>query len=127
MLRQALATKPSTFAIMVGAIVLIACSLVRVAGQPLVANIPIVAAVSTLLVFLLPGAVAGIIAPRSFFWDGAILGAIAAVFVTLQSFQFHLPNWSSMILYETIDLLASASIPLCMVGALGGGFVSWRR
>jgi len=91
MLRHALATRPSIFALMVGAIVLIACTLARLAGQPLVANMPVVAAVSTLLIFLIPGAVAGIIAPCSFFWDGAILGLIAAAFVTLQSFQFYRP------------------------------------
>jgi hypothetical protein len=88
---------------------------------------PVVAAVSTLLIFLIPGAVAGIIAPRSFFWDGAILGMIAAAFVTLQSFQFYRPDWSSIILYQAIGLWACVSVPLCIVGALGGRFVSWRR
>jgi hypothetical protein len=127
MLRHALATKPSVLALMVGAIVLIACSLARVAGQPLVANMPVVAAVSTLLIFLIPGAVAGVIAPRSFFWDGVILGTIGAAFVTLQSFQFRSPNWSSIVLYEAIGVLACVSVPSSIVGALGGRFVSRRR
>jgi hypothetical protein len=127
MLRHALATRPSIFALMAGAIVLIACSLARVAGQPLVVNMPVVAAVSTLLVFLIPGAVAGVIAPRSFFWDGLILGMIAAAFVTLQSSQFRMPNWSSIILYEAIGAWSCVSVPSSIVGTLGGRFVSWRR
>jgi hypothetical protein len=127
MLRDALVAKPSISALMVAAIVLIACSLARVAGQPLVDNVPIVAAVLTFLVFLIPGAVAGLIAPRSFLWDGLILGMIAAGFVTLQSFQFRLPNWSSILLYEAIGMLACLSVPLCIAGALGGRFVSRRR
>jgi hypothetical protein len=127
MLRLALVTRPSILALVVGAMLLIACSLARVAGQPLVANMPVVAAVSTMLVFLIPGAVAGVIAPRSFFWDGAILGLIAATFVTLQSIQFYRPNWSSIILYQAIGVLACVSVPSCVVGALGGRFVSWRR
>ena len=40
MLRQALATRPSIFALMLGAVVLIPCSLARLAGQPLVAGMP---------------------------------------------------------------------------------------
>lgn len=127
MLRHALASRPSIFALMVGAMVLIACTLARLAGQPLVANTPVVAAVSTLLLFLIPGAVTGVIAPRSFFWNGVILGMIAAAFVTLQSFQFNRPNWSSILLYEAIGVLACASVPLCIVGALAGRFVRWRR
>jgi hypothetical protein len=127
MLHPALATRPNIFALMIGAIVLIACTLARLAGQPLVANLPVVAAASTLLIFLIPGAVAGLIAPRSFFWDGAILGMIAAAFVTLQSFQFYRPDWSSILLYQAMGVLACASVPLSIVGALGGRFASGRR
>ena len=127
MLRHALVTKPSISALAAAALVLISCSLARVAGQSLVDNLPAVAAVLTLLVFLIPGVVAGVIAPRSFLWDGLILGMIAAAFVTLQSFQFRLPNWSSSVLYEAIGVWACVSVPSCIVGALGGRFVSWRR
>ena len=127
MLRHASVTKPSISALAAAALVLISCSLARVAGQSLVDNLPAVAAVLTLLVFLIPGVVAGVIAPRSFLWDGLILGMIAAAFVTLQSFQFRLPNWSSIVLYEAIGLCACVSVPSCIVGALGGRFVSWRR
>jgi hypothetical protein len=127
MLRHALVAKPSVSALMAAALALIACSLARVAGQSLVDNLPAVAAVLTLLVFVIPGAVAGVMAPRSFFWDGLILGMIAAAFVTLQSFQFRLPNWSSIVLYEAIGVWACVSVPSCIVGALGGRFVSWRR
>jgi hypothetical protein len=63
MLRHALVTKPSISALAAAALVLISCSLARVAGQSLVDNLPAVAAVLTLLVFLIPGVVAGVIAP----------------------------------------------------------------
>jgi hypothetical protein len=126
-LRHNLLTRPSILALMVGALALIACSLLRVAGQPLVDGVPVIAAILTLLVFLIPGAVTGVLAPRSFFWNGAILGMIGAAFVTLQSSQFRMPNWSSILLYEAIGVLACISVPSCMVGALGGRFVSSRR
>jgi hypothetical protein len=51
----------------------------------------------------------------------------AAAFVTLQSLQFYRPNCSSIILYQAIGLWACARVPLCIVGALGGRFISWRR
>ena len=123
MLRHALVAKPSICALIAAALVLIACSLARVAGQSLVDNLPAVAAVLTLLVFLIPG----VIAPRSFLSDGLILGIIAAAFVTLQSFQFRLPNWSSIVLYEAIGVWACVSVPLCIVGAASGRFVGCRR
>jgi hypothetical protein len=127
MLSHYLHNRPSALAVMVGALVLIVCSLTRAAGQPLVDHLPIVALVSTLLVFLIPGAVTGAIAPRSFFWNGAILGLIAAAFVTIQSNQFRALDWSSFILYETVGVLACLSVPACLVGALGGRYVSRRR
>src|ERR1700679_1919061 len=127
MLRHASVAKPSICALIAAALVLIACSLARVAGQSLVDNLPAVAAVLTLLVFLIPGVVAGVIAPRSFLSDGLILGIIAAAFVTLQSFQFRLPNWSSIVLYEAIGVWACVSVPLCIVGAASGRFVGCRR
>ncbi len=120
-------TRPSILALMTGALALSACSLLRVAGQPLFDGMPVVAAISTLLVFLIPGAVTGVVAPRSFFLNGAILGMIAAAFVTLQSNQFRMPNWSSILLCEAIGVLACVSVPACIVGALGGRFVSWRH
>jgi hypothetical protein len=127
MLRQVFVARPSLFAILTGAIVLIPCVLMRVAGQSFVDGAPVLAAVLTLLVFLIPGAIAGLVAPRSFFWNGAILGIFAAIFVTFNSFHFRLPNWQSTILYETIGLLACVTVASCIVGALGGRFVRGRR
>ena len=127
MLRQVFVARPSLFAILTGAIVLVPCVLMRVAGQSFVDGAPVLAAVLTLLVFLIPGAIAGLIAPRSFFWNGAILGIIAAIFVTFNSFHSRLPNWQSAILYETIGLLACVTVTSCIVGALGGRFVRGRR
>jgi ABC-type Mn2+/Zn2+ transport system permease subunit len=89
--------------------------------------VPVLGAVLTLLVFLIPGVVAGLIAPRSFFWDGAILGLIAAAFVTFNSFHFRLPNLPSLILFESIGLLVCVTVTSCIVGALGGRFVRGHR
>jgi hypothetical protein len=127
MLRQDLLTRPSHLALMAGAIALIVCSLARIAGQPFVDHNPIAAAVLTLLVFLIPGVFTGAIAPRSFFLNGVILGIVAAAIVTFQSFHFRQPNWSSVLLYEAIGILACISVPLCVVGSLGGRFVGRRR
>jgi hypothetical protein len=127
MLRQVFLARPSLFAILAGALVLIPCVLMRVAGQSFVDQAPVLAAMLTLLVFLIPGGIAGLIAPRSFFWNGAILGIVGAAFVTFQSFHFRQPNWSSVLLYEAIAVLACISVPSCMVGALGGRFVRRRR
>jgi hypothetical protein len=124
MLRQVFGTRPSALALTAGALLLIVCSLARVAGQPLVDHVPMVAAILTLLVFLIPGVLTGVIAPRSFFWNGAILGMIAATFVTLQSIHFRLPNLSSALVYEAVGVWAYISVPSCIVGALGGRFVS---
>ena len=127
MLRPVLLARPSFFAILAGALVLIPCVLMRVAGQSLVDQTPVLAAILTLLVFLIPGAIAGLIAPRSFFWNGTILGTIAAIFVTFNSFHFRLPNWQSSVLYETIGLLMCVTVMSCIVGAFGGHFVRGRR
>jgi hypothetical protein len=125
MLRDVLLTRPSIFALMAGALLLVVSSLIRMAGQPLVDQVPVVAAMMSCLVFLIPGAITGLIAPRSFFWNGAILGLIAASFVTLQSNKFGTPNWSSIVFY--IGAWACLSVPLCIVGAFGGRAISWRR
>lgn len=127
MLRNALFSRPSIGALMAGISIFVVCSFLRVAGKPLVDQVPVVAATLTLLVFLIPGAITGFITPRSFFWNGVILGLIAAAFVTFQSFQFRLPNWSSIFLYQAIGVLACLSVPLCIAGALGGRFASGRR
>jgi hypothetical protein len=121
-----LLTRPSILALLAGVLMLIVCTVTRLAGQPLVDHMPIVAATLTLLVFLIPGVVTGVIAPRSFFWNGAILGIIAAVLVTLQTVHFRLPNWSSILLYESIGVLGCITVPSCVVGAIGGRFVSGR-
>jgi hypothetical protein len=127
MLRQFLVTRPSVFAVLIGVIVLIPCVLLRVAGRSLVDQVPVLAAILTLLVFLIPGAIAGLIAPRSFFWNGAILGLIGTAFVTFDSFHFRRPNLPSMILLELVGVLACVSVILCIVGAFGGRFVRGHR
>jgi hypothetical protein len=126
-LRDVLLARPRIFSIAAGSLVLIPGVLIRIAGQPLVDNEPVLGAMLTLLVFLIPGAIAGVVAPRSFFWNGAILGLIAAVFVTLNSFHFRLPNWSSIVLYEAVGLLACVSVTSCVVGAWSSRFVGRRR
>jgi hypothetical protein len=120
-LYQSRFVRPNLPALAVGAPLLIVASLMRAAGQPLVGVLPIVAASATCLVFLVPAFVAGAIAPRAAILDGAILGMIGAAFVTLQSAQFHQPDWSSLLVYETIGVLACLGVPLSLLGAIIGG------
>jgi hypothetical protein len=120
-LYQSRLVRPSLPALAVGAPLLIVGSLMRAAGQPLLGVSPIAAASLTCLVFLVPAFVAGAIGPRAAMLDGAILGIIGAAFVTLQSAQFHQPDWSSLLIYETIGLFACLGVPLCMLGAVLGG------
>jgi hypothetical protein len=112
---------PNLPALALAAALLIVGSLVRAAAQPLLGVAPILAACLTCLVFVIPAFVAGAIAPRAALLDGGILGMIGAVFVTLQVAQFHQPNWSSPLVYETIGLLACLAVPLCLLGAVLGG------
>ena len=120
-LYQSYLARPSLPALVVGAALLIVGSLVRAAGQPLLAVAPMLAASLTCFVFVIPAFAAGAIAPRAALLDGTILGMIGAAFVTLQAAQFHQPNWSSPLVYETIGLLACLSVPLCLLGAVLGG------
>ena len=120
-LYQSRLARPSLPALSVGAPLLIAGSLMRAAGQPLLGVSPIAAASLTFLVFLVPAFVAGAISPGAAIVDGAILGLIGAAFVTLQIAEFHQPNWSSLLVYETIGLLACLSVPLCVLGGILGG------
>jgi hypothetical protein len=119
-LYQARFARPSLPALAVGAPLLIVGSLLRATGQPLLGLSPIAAASLTCLVLIFPAFVAGAIAPRAAILDGAILGLIGAAFVTLQIAQFHQPDWSSLLVYETIGLLACLGVPLCMLGAVLG-------
>jgi hypothetical protein len=113
--------RPSLSALAAGTLLLIVGSLLRAAGQPLLGVSSIAAASLTCMVFVVPAFVVGAIAPRAAILDGAILGMIGAAFVTLQAAQFHQPDWSSLLVYETIGLLACLAVPLCMLGAVFGG------
>jgi hypothetical protein len=126
MVRHVLGARRDALALAAGALLLIVCSLMRVAGQPLVDHVPMIAAILTLLVFLIPGSLTGLIAPRSFLCNGAILGMIGAAFVTLQSIQFQPPNWSSLLVYQAAAVFACITVPSCIVGTLGGRFVRER-
>ena len=120
-LYQSRLARPSLRALALGAALLVVGSLMRAAGQPLLADSPMAAASLTCLVFVVPAFVAGAITPRAAILDGAILGMIGAAFVTLQTAQFHQPNWSSLLVYKTIGVFACLGVPLCMLGAALGG------
>lgn len=113
--------RPSLPALAVAAFLLIVGSLGRAAGQPFLEVWPIAAASLTCLVFAVPALVAGAIAPRAAIFDGAILGLIGSAFVTLQTAQFHPPDWSSLLVYKTIGLFACLGVPLSMLAAALGG------
>jgi len=118
--------RPSVIAVLTGALVLVVCSLIRVAAKPIVESVPVLPVIATLAVFLVPSVITGLVAPRSCFWNGAILGGAAAIFVAMESNRFQLPNWSSILIYEAIGIFACLSVPLCILGAFGGSLVRLR-
>jgi uncharacterized membrane protein YeaQ/YmgE (transglycosylase-associated protein family) len=120
------AARPSLLAIGVAMPFLLALSLLRARGQHLVDAWPLAGTALTALVFVVPGIVAGAMRPRVAFLNGIVLGVIGAAFVTLQSTQFHQPNWSSMLVYESIGAWACIGVPLCVVGAAAGRWIARR-
>jgi hypothetical protein len=126
MLRQASITRPSIAAIAVGAVFIVTLSLLRARIQASVGTLPSIAMVFSALVFLVPGTVTGAIGARNAFLNGVILGLIGAVVVTLQSSQFRQPDWSSMLVYETIGVWACIGVPLCVLGAAIGRTLARR-
>jgi hypothetical protein len=126
MLRQTSITRPSIAAVAIGAVFVVALGLLRARVQSLVDTVPFMAAALSALVFLVPGIVTGAIGPRAAFLDGVILGLIGAVVVVLQSSQFRQPNWSSILVYETIGVWACIGVPLCVLGAAIGRSLTRR-
>jgi fructose-specific phosphotransferase system IIC component len=126
MLRQASITRPSIAAVAVGAVFVVALGLLRARVQAFVGTLPFVAMALSALVFLVPGTVTGAIGSRTAFLNGVILGLIGAVVVTLQSSQFRQPDWSSILVYETIGVWACIGVPLCVLGAAIGRSVARR-
>jgi putative membrane protein (TIGR04086 family) len=118
--------RPSLAAVAVGAIFLVVLSLLRARTQPIVDTLPYVAILLSALVFLVPGIVAGAIGGQAAFLNGIILGFIGAAVVTLQSAQFHQPDWSSVLVYETIGVWACIGVPLCVLGAAFGRSLAKR-
>jgi fructose-specific phosphotransferase system IIC component len=88
--------------------------------QVFVGTLPFVAIALSAIVFLVPGMVAGAIGARAAFLNGVILGLISAALVTLQAAQFRLPDWSSILVYESISVWACIGVPLCVLGAAIG-------
>jgi hypothetical protein len=126
MLRQASIARPSIAAIAVGAVFLVTLSLLRARIQASVGTLPSIAVVLSGLVFLVPGTVTGVLGGRNEFSSGVILGLIGAVVVTLQSAQFRQPDWSSVLVYETIGVWACIGVPLCVLGAAIGRSLARR-
>jgi hypothetical membrane protein len=120
MLRQASIARPSVAALAIGAVFVVALGLLRARIQVLVGTLPFVAIALSAFVFLVPGMVAGAIGARTAFLNGVILGLISAAVVTLQSAQFRQPDWSSILVYETIGVWACIGVPLCVLGAAIG-------
>ena len=126
MLLQASVKRPSVAAIAIGAVLVVVLSLLRARVQGFVGTSPIGASALSALVFLIPGIVTGAIGARTAFLNGVILGLIGAAIVTLQSSQFRQPNWSSILVYETIGVWACIGVPLCVLGAALGRSLATR-
>ena len=120
-------TRPSILALIPGTAVLLTGSLMHAANPMFVNQSSISAALLAALVFLVPGVIAGMVAPRAFFWDGLILGVLGAVFVTLQSAPFRSSDWSSMLIYEAMSMRACVSVPLSVLGAFAGSTINGSR
>ena len=120
MLRQASIARPSVAAIAVGAVFVVALGLLRARIQVFVGTLPFVAVALSAIVFLVPGMVAGAIGARAAFLNGVILALISAALVTLQAAQFRQPDWSSILVYESIGVWACIGVPLCVLGAAFG-------
>jgi hypothetical membrane protein len=120
MLRHASIARPSVAALAVGAVFVVALGLLRARIQVHIGTLPFVAIGLSAIVFFVPGMVAGAIGARAAFLNGVILGLIGAAIVTLQSAQFRQPDWSSILVYETIGVWACIGVPLCVLGAAIG-------
>jgi ABC-type Fe3+-siderophore transport system permease subunit len=127
MVLQAPLARPSFFAISVGAVLVVALALLRARTQAIADTWPLAAAALSALVFVIPGIVTGAIGARAAFLNGVVLGLVAAAVVTFQSAQFRQPNWSSILVYETVGVWACIGVPLCVLGAAIGRLLARRR
>jgi hypothetical protein len=125
-MRQDSVIRPSLAAVGVGTVFVVVLSLLRARTQGIVNAMPSLAIVLSGVVFILPGIVTGAIGARAAFLNGVVLGLIGAAIVTLQTAQFHRPDWSSILVYETIGVWACIGIPLCVLGAAIGRTIARR-
>ena len=111
-----------------GFILVSALSLLRQHANPDVADIPALAVAATILVFLVPSAVMGMIAKHDSVVHGVVLGLLAASFAVLQANRFSSIDWSSMLVYKALGIFAAIAIPVCIVGAFLGENIlrRWR-
>jgi hypothetical protein len=126
MLRQISFARPSFAAVGIGAVFVVALALLRARTQAIVDTLPLAAAALSAVVFVIPGIVAGAIGARGAFLNGVVLGLIAAAVVTLQSAQFRQPDWSSILVYESVGVWACIGVPLCVLGAAIGRSLARR-
>jgi hypothetical protein len=112
--------RPKAIAILAGVAVLIPCVLMRLASRPYLDQMPALAAALTFLVFVIPGMIAGLVAPRAFFWNGAILGLVSTPVVTLIAYLFSPLKLPPTIFFDLVSLFACVSISTCILGALAG-------
>jgi len=107
-------------AVLVGCLVLVTLSLLRQATQPFVESLPMLAILMSVLVFVVPGAVAGAMAPRAWLWNIVMLGIFAGAFLTWQVGGFERPTWRSPLPYKVFLVLVAFSALGCAVGSLLG-------
>ena len=114
-------------AILAGCLLLAVLSVARQAARPWVDGLPWIAIPMSVLVYVMPGAVAGAIAPSAWRWSIVMLAIFAGAFLTWQMGGFDPPAWSSPLLYKVFLLLASLGAAGCAVGMLLGSGLRRRR
>ena len=112
--------------LLTGAVILVLAVMLRQTLHGLVDTVPILAAVSTILVFVVPGVVVGFLAPRRWLANGASLGFLAGCLIALKSAMPSASNLAPLLLVEGAGIFAAVGGIGCSLGALFGGRVLRR-
>jgi len=113
------AFQPRVDALLVGLVALGCFSVGRQAVQPLVESRPILGAIGTLAIFIVPGVVVGAMARKAWLFNGVLLGILGGLFVLFQIADWR-PAWTQPLLYQTFAYLLALATCGCCVGAVLG-------
>jgi len=110
---------PNLKAVLCGVALFVVLSLFRQASQPLL-RVQFLAILATTLVYLVPGAVVGVIAKQAWLSSAAILSAVAGMFVAWQALLFHVPMKAAPIFLEMAGTLTAVGLVAIGLGAMLG-------